>query len=100
MGTGKGASVDDVRQYLVETVKVNREFAQKFQQEVLTFSCDNMNKLNVGGSMMVSRYHQINKIYMCDDESNYEDHDFNCSGYKIIPSGYLQLCCDEKLFIS
>ena len=41
---------------------MNREFAQKFQQEVLTLSCDDVNKLNVGGSMMVSRYHQINKM--------------------------------------
>ena len=37
---------------------------------------------------------------MCDDEPNYEDHDFNCSGYKIIPSGYMQLCFDEKLSLA
>ena len=50
--------------YLFSRVKMNREFAQKSQEEVLTLSCDDMNKLNVGGSMMVSRYQQINQICM------------------------------------
>ena len=50
-----------------------------------------MNKLNVGGGMMVSRYHQIRRIYMKDDSQDYEDHDFNLPGYKIIPSGYMVL---------
>ena len=80
---------------------MNRGICTKIPtRDVLTVSCDDMNKLNVGGSMMVSRYHQINKIYMCDDEPNYEDHDFNCSGYKIIPSGHMQLCFDEKLSLA
>ena len=48
-----------------------------------------MNKLNVGGEMMVSRYHQIRRIYMKDDSQDYEDHDFNLPGYKIIPSGWI-----------
>ena len=39
-----------------------------------------MNKLNVGGGMMVSRYHQINRIFMVDDTHDYDDHDFNQPG--------------------
>ena len=42
------------------------EMAQKFNEEFIAVSCDDMNKLNVGGGMMVSRYHQI------DEQNRYE----------------------------
>ena len=46
---------------------MRRGFTERFTDEVLTMSCDDMNKLNAGGGMMVSRYHQINRIFMTDD---------------------------------
>ena len=41
--------------YLFSRVKMRREFAERFKNEVITVSCDDMNKLNVGGGMVVSR---------------------------------------------
>ena len=58
---------------------------------MITVSCDDMTKLNVGGGMMVSRYHQINQIFMIDDSPDYEDHDFNLPGYKVCISAYMSL---------
>ena len=75
--------------YLFSRVKLRRQFSQKFSDWIIALSCDDMNKLNVGGEMMVSRYHQIRRIYMKDDSQDYEDHDFNLPGYKIIPSGWI-----------
>ena len=76
---------------------MRREFLQKFRDEVIFLSCDDMNKLNLGGGMVVSRYHQIRRIYMKDDSPDYEDHDFNLPGYKIIPSGYMSLEFKDNL---
>ena len=73
------------------------EFSQKFSDELITLSCDNMNKLNVGGGMMVGRYHQIRRIYMRDNSPDYEDHDFNLPGHKVIPSGYMLLEFKDNL---
>ena len=70
---------------------MRREFAERYKDEMITVSCDGMNKLNVGGGMMVSRYHQINRIFMIDDSPDYEDHDFNLPGYKVCISGYMSL---------
>ena len=87
----------DAHYYMFSRVKIRREMAQKFNEEFITVSCDNMNKLNVGGGMMVSRYHQINRLYMNDDTPNYEDHDFNLPGYKIVASGYMMLEFNENV---
>ena len=76
---------------------MRREFSQKFSDEVIALNCDNMNKLNVSGGMMVSSYHQIRRIYMKDGSPDYEDHDFNLPGYKIIPSGYMLLEFKDNL---
>ena len=70
---------------------MRREFSQKFSDEVIALNCDDTNKLNVGGGMMMSTHHQIRRIYMKDNSPDYEDHDFNLPGYKIIPSGYMLL---------
>ena len=78
-------------------VKIRREFSQKLSDEVIALSCDDMNKLNVGGGMMVNRYHQIRQTYMKDDSPDYEDHDFNLPGYKIIPIGYMLLEFKDSL---
>ena len=37
--------------YLFSRVKMRREFSQKFSDEVINLSCDDMNKLNVGGGI-------------------------------------------------
>ena len=49
-----------------------------------------MNKINVG-TLAVSRYHQIRRLFLVDDSPNYDDHDFPTPGYKIETSGYLRL---------
>ena len=64
---------------------------------VIIVSCDDINKLNVGGGMMVSRYHQINRIFMVDDTPDYDDHDFNQPSYKLSVSGYTSLEFDVNI---
>lgn len=51
---------------------------------VLRLSVDDKNKVNVR-TLAVSRYHQIRRFFVVDDQPDYPDHDFA----KIIPSGYL-----------
>ena len=81
----------DDAHYLFSRVKMRREFAQEFNDEVAVISCDDMTKLKVGGILMVSRYHQIKKFYPEDDSPEYDDHDYNLPGYLITPSGYMLL---------
>ena len=70
---------------------MRREFAQLFSNEVVLPSCD-MNKLKVGGSLMVSRYHQMKKFFMDDDAPDHnDDHDYNLQGNLITPSGHIVL---------
>ena len=76
---------------------MSRKFSQEFGDEVVALSCDDINKLNVVCGMMVSRYDQIRQIFMKDDSPDYEDHDFNLPGYKIIPSGYMLLEFKDNL---
>ena len=58
-----------------------------------------MNKLKVGGGMMVSRYNHIRQIYMKDGKPDYEDYKFNLPGYKIIPSGYMLFELKDNLLM-
>ena len=58
-------------------------------KEVTAVSCDTMNKIKVG-TLAVSRYHQIRKIFLQSDQPNYPDHDFSLH-YKLIPDGILKL---------
>ena len=53
-----------------------------------------MNKIKYG-TLAVSRYHQIRKIYMSDDAPKYMDHDFPLS-YKTIPDGIMILSNNDK----
>ena len=62
------------------------EFAQQFADSTSTFSCDNKNKVNVG-TLAVSRYHQILKIFPVSNLAVYRDHDFLIPREKLIPSG-------------
>ena len=70
-------------------IKLRREMATHFSEECVVLSVDSMNKLRYG-TLCVSRYHQIRKIYMTDDAPRYKDHDFP-SKYKKIPDGIMIL---------
>ncbi|XP_033112635.1 uncharacterized protein LOC117113425 [Anneissia japonica] len=65
------------------------------KDDCIRVSCDDKNKINVG-TLAVSRYHQIRRFYLEDDQPEYNDHDFPYAGSKIIPSGYLIMETKEK----
>ena len=67
-----------------------KEFSAQFQQETALISCDNKNKINAG-SLAVSRYHQLKRLFPVSDGPRYLDHDFPVRNAKITPSGYLVL---------
>ena len=80
--------------YCNARVKLRREFAEDFKEEVCVFSCDCMAKLKVG-VLATSRYHQIRRVhdYGSDDDEppvNYADHDFPYPGYLLTISGYMR----------
>ena len=82
-------------QHCASQVNLAMEFAADHQDEVMAFSCDDMNKIQIG-SMAVSRYHQIRRFFVVGDEPNYPDHDFPVKNNKIIPSGYLCLTSKSR----
>ena len=47
------------------------------------------------GTLAVSRYHQIRKIFLQSDRPNYPDHDFPLP-YKLVPDGILILQKQEN----
>ena len=49
---------------------------------------DDMNKIKMGPSPAVSRYHKQFRFFMCNDSPNYNDHEFPNPGYLIVCSGY------------
>ena len=55
----------------------------------MVFSANAMNKIHVG-TLCVSRYHQIRKLFSEEDKLKYKDHDFPL-GYKIILCGKMPL---------
>ena len=50
--------------YALAQVKYALEFGECFSSDVVTFSCDDMNKVHVG-SLAVSRYHQLQRVFSC-----------------------------------
>ena len=60
--------------YLSCRVKLRREFCTNFTEECTILSADSMNKIRYG-TLAVSRYHQIRRIFMSDDKPKYLDHD-------------------------
>ena len=66
------------------------ELSEMLVKETVALSADDKNKLNVG-TLAVSRYFNIGKFFMTNDQPNYPDHDFPCSGAKLVPAGYLLL---------
>ena len=82
--------------FLFARVAYREELASKFREECQFYSCDDMNKLRMGPSPAVSRYHQINRFFMTDDTPNLGDHDFPNPGYLIVPSGYMSLTTHDS----
>ena len=66
------------------------ELSEMLLDKMVAFSADDKNKLNMG-TLAVSRYFNIGKFFMTNDQRNYPDHDFPYSGTKLVPSGYLLL---------
>ena len=86
--------------YCNSRVKLRREFAQDFENEVSIFSCDCMAKLRVG-VLSTSRYHQIRRVqcYGSDDDEppvNYDDHDYPYPGYLLTIAGYFRALRKES----
>ena len=78
----------DNQHFLFARVNYREELCSKFQEEVCFYSSDDMNKLRMGPSTAVSRYHQQNCFFMRNDTPNLWDHDFPHAGYLITTSGY------------
>ena len=80
--------------YLLSRIKLRKEMFSHLDKEVTAVSCDTMKKLKVG-TLAVSRYHQIRKIFLQSDRPNYPDHDFPLP-YKLVPDGILILQKQEN----
>ena len=76
--------------YLFARNKFRREFVSMFPRSAPILSTDDMVKIKVGPPA-VSRYHQVRKMFMRDDNMNLPDHDFPIPGYLLITSGYMWL---------
>ena len=62
-------------QHCASQVNLCLEFAGALHNDVAMFTCDDMNKMNIG-AMAVSSYHQIHRFFLADDACDYSDHDF------------------------
>ena len=85
-----GRESDENSHYLHSRVNMRLEQAFLFEDEHIVFSADAMNKILVGDVLCVSRYHQIRRLFMVEDNVRVKDHDFP-QGYKIIPCGKMPL---------
>ncbi|XP_064619462.1 uncharacterized protein LOC135482911, partial [Lineus longissimus] len=70
-------------------------YAARWALESSILSSDDKNKVNVG-TLAVSRYIQIRKIFPTSDRPNYHDHDFPEPNSKLNPSGYLMLSSKDS----
>ena len=86
--------------YLLSRIKLRRQMAAYFPVEIAIVSADSMNRIHYG-TLAVSRYHQVRKIFMNSDKPKYLDHDFPLP-YKTIPDGIMILSNnkdDDNLFL-
>ena len=60
---------------MLNKIKMRRELAAYVRDECTVVSADSMNKIQ-HGTMAVSQYQQISKIFSNDDAPKYPDHDF------------------------
>ena len=56
-------------QHCASQVNLCMEFASQYNDEIVAFSCDDMNKINIG-TMAVSRYHKIRRFFLSGDAPN------------------------------
>ena len=82
--------------FLFTRVAYREEFALQFKKKCCFYSCDDMNKIQMGPSTAVSRYHQVLRFFMENNSPDLNDHNFPNSGYLIVCSGYQQLQVKEK----
>ena len=59
-----------------------------FSRSAFILSTDDMAKIKFG-LPIVSRYHQVRKMFMKDDNMNLPDYDFPIPGYLLNTSGYM-----------
>ena len=85
--------------YLLRRIKLRRKIAAYFPDEITIVSANSMMKIRYG-TLTVSRYHQIRKIFMNSDKPKYLDHDLPLP-YKTIPDGIMILSNnkDDDLFL-
>ena len=69
------------------------EFVVKHRKEENFYSCDDMNKLQMGPAIAVSRCHQKFRFFMTNDGPDLND--FPNPGYLLVPSKYLLLMPKE-----
>ncbi|PIK35465.1 hypothetical protein BSL78_27713 [Apostichopus japonicus] len=81
----------DKNHFFAARLKYRMEFMTQFHQNYVAVSFDTMNKIHIG-TLAVSRYHQLQKVFPVRDMPNYPDHDFPLgNGYKVTPVGYMKL---------
>ena len=85
--------------YLLSKIKLRRKIAAYFPDEITIVSANSMKKIRYG-TLAVSRYHQIRKIFMNSNKPQYLDHDFPLP-YKTIPDSIIILSNnkDDDLFL-
>ena len=84
--------------YLFARNKYRREFVSLYPKNAVMISRDDMAKVKVGPPA-VSRYHQIKKMFLEEDQPNYPDHDFTVPGYLLNVSGYMTLEQKVGMFV-
>ena len=85
--------------YLLSRIKLRRKIVANFPDEITIVSANSMKKIRYG-TLAVSHYHQIRKIFMNSDKPKYLDHGFPLP-YKTIPDGIMILSNnkDDDLFL-
>ena len=79
---------EENQHFLFSRVAYREEFVTQHASESCFYSCDDMNKIKMGPSTAVSRYHQQMRLFINSDTPNFNDHDFPNPGYLIVCSGY------------
>ena len=75
--------------------KQRREFCTLFKSDACILSMDGMAKIKVGAPV-VSRYHQIRRLFPTNDSPNFEDHDFRVPNYLLSVPGYINLVMNPR----
>ena len=84
---------------MLSRIKMRNKLIAYVPDECTVVGANSMNKIRYS-TMVVSRYHQIRKIFLSDDAPKYPDHYFRLP-YKTIPDGVMTPSNnkDDDLFI-